>query len=891
MSSSRRARSNAGSISPSRPGGLQAGQLPWWLPAALYVTATVVLFAEFIFSDAMLYGADTIQAGGYMARAYLAERLAAGDFPLWGTRQYGGIPFFESLSGGDAIYPTSLLYLVTEPYRAVGWKLVLHVLAGGFFMHGWVRSLGLDRRAAAVAGLAWLLAPAIVTLVLPGNDGKLMVASLAPLVFWGAESVMRRPSARSGAGLAGAVALTCLTTQFQTSYFLFGSVGAYAIFRTVQKWRKGATGARRFYPAMVFLGSALLGGGLAAFQLLPAASYVGEASRRTATTVDASPEAARAYSSSWSLHPEEAVALVVPEFVGNSAADAAWGDGTYWGRNSVKLNHEYVGVTVLTLALFGLVGAWARAGKGPRNRRKGPRHGQGGSGAGARAEQGTGRRKGGPSLAVSPLGTSPGLRWFMAGMALIWLLFALGAHTPVWRLFYEVVPGISLFRAPSLAAFLVSFGATTLLAVGVDDLVRAKPSPGAFLTSTTGRALLGMVALLLLGLILQSSGALERFWTTVVNPEAGADATASAALARLEPFTTRGFGIALVLAGLVAATLWAVLEGKVSATVAVVVAAGLISLDLGRVDRAFIRNFDFHAWAAPDANTRFLADEKERVPPFRVADLRGSIQNVEYAMHGQDLVGGHHPNDLARYRQLLGLAGSEMAGANTNHPNVLRMLNVKYFVWPLERAGRPPYEGAQALSTARGGAEAVYAYPGLEKAWVVGSATVLEDDEAVLARILSGDFDPARELVVSRPAPEFVGALGDVSDEAATEAAGVVAWEAADADYRRLRVTLDRPGALIVSENWFPGWVAEVDGAPAEVHRVNVTLQAIALPSAGEHVIELRYTAPTVARALRISAVSALAVGLMLAAPLLARARRRRPKTKTPKASEAGDST
>ena len=880
MSNSRRARSKAGPANPARTGGIQAGELPWWLPAALYVGATVVLFAEFIFSDAMLYGGDTIQAGGYMARAYLAERLAAGDFPLWGTRQYGGIPFFESLSGGDAIYPTSLLYLVSEPYRAVGWKLVLHVLAGGFFMHGWVRSLGLDRRAAATAGLAWLLAPAIVTLVLPGNDGKLMVASLAPLVFWGAESVMRRPSARSGAGLAGAVALTCLTTQFQTSYFLFGSVGAYAVFRTVQKWRRGATGARRFYPAAVFLGSALLGGGLAAFQLLPAASYVGEASRRVATTVDASPEEARAYSSSWSLHPEEAVALVVPEFVGNSAADAAWAEGTYWGRNAVKLNHEYVGVTVLTLALFGLAGAWVRTGKGSRKGRKGPRNRQGASGKGARAEQGERPGRG---------GASSGLRWFMAAMALIWLLFALGAHTPVWRLFYEFVPGISLFRAPSLAAFLVSFGATTLLAVGVDDLVRAKPSPGAFLAGARGRALLAVVALLLLGLILQSSGALERFWTTVVHPGAGADAQASAALARLEPFATRGFGIALVLAGLVATTLWAVMEGKASATVAVVVAAGLIALDLGRIDRAFVRNFDFHAWAAPDANTRFLADQKERAPPFRVADLRGSIQNVEYAMHGQDLVGGHHPNDLARYRQLLGLAGSEVSGANTNHPNVLRMLNVKYVVWPLGRAGRPPWEGAQALSTTAGGGEAVYAYPGLEKAWVVRSATVVDDDEAALARVLSRDFDPAKEAVVSRPAPEFFEALVPPSAEEAAEAVGSVVWQEAEADYRRMRVTLERPGALIVSENWFPGWVAEVDGGPAEVHRVNVTLQAIALPTAGEHLVELRYTAPTVTRALRVSVASALAVGLMLATPLLARVLGRRPKTL--KAPQTGDST
>lgn len=840
----------------TRSAGPGGRPLPWWVPAALYVAATLALFAEFVFSDLMLYGLDTIGAGGYMARAYFAEQLASGDFPLWGTRQYGGIPFLEALSGGDAIYPTSLLFYVAEPYRVVGWKLVLHVLAGGFFMHGWVRSLGLDRRAATVAGLAWTLAPVMVTLTLPGNDGKLMVAALAPLVFWGAESVMRRPSGRSAAGLAGAVALTCLTTQFQTAYFLFLSVGAYAAFRTVQRWRAGAKGARRFFPAAVFLGSALLGGGMAAFQLLPAAGYVTEASRRTATTVDASPEDARAYSSSWSLHPEEALSLVVPEFVGNSVADAEWGDGTYWGRNAIKFNHEYVGVTVLALAVFGLAGARRRGrGRGP-GKKRGPGKGRG---SGPRKGQGE------PSS-----GASPGLRWFMAAMGLIWLLFALGAHTPVWRLFYEVVPGVSLFRAPALAAFLVSFGATTLLAAGVDDLARGKPSPGAFLAGARGRALLAVAGLLLLGLVLQSSGALERFWTAAIHPDAAADPRASAALARLEPFVTRGFGIALALAGATIAVLWAALEGKASATVAAAVLAGLVALDLGRIDRAFVTTFDFHEWAAPDANARFLAGRKERDAPFRVADMRGSIQEVEYAMHGQDLVGGHHPNDLARYRQLLDLAGSEVASPNARDPNVLRMLNVKYVVWSLAWAG-DPYEGAEPLSTTAAGDEAVYAYPGLERAWVAGSATVVDDDEAALARILSRDFDPAREAIVSEPGPAFARTLAALFAEDGGDATSSVVWEAAGQDYRRMRVTTDRPGLLIVSENWFPGWEAHVGGEPAEVHRANLTLQAVALPSAGEHVVELRYTAPTVVRALRVSVASALGVGLMLALPGLLR--------------------
>ncbi len=797
----------------------RGGDLPRWLPAALYLVVTAILFRAFIFSDQMLYGEDTLGLG-YMARAFLAERLAVGDIPLWAPRLLGGVPMFEALSGGDAIHPASLLYFVSEPYRALGWKLVLHVLLGGFFMYGWARSLGLGRAAATIGGLAWLMAPVIVTLVLPGNDGKLMVASLAPLVFWAAEAVLRSPSGRSAAGLAGAVALTCLVTQFQTAWFLFGSVGAYALFRAVQQGvergrgkKGGASLALARYG--VFLGASLLGGGIAAVQLLPAGQYVTESSRRIATTVEATPEERLAYASSWSLHPEEAVSLVVPEFAGNSAADADWGRGTYWGRNAFKLNHEYLGVTVATLALFGLLGRDRRA-----------------------------------------------LRRFMAGLSLIWLLFALGTHTPVWRIFYEAVPGISIFRVPSLAAFLVSFGATTLLAFGIDDLVRASPARGAFLSGRRGRALAGFVALLLIGLLLQSSGALARIWMTTIYGDAGE--RSHAALAAATPFVTRGFGIAFLLAGLTTLALWLAREGRIRTMPALAAIALLVAIDLGRIDGAFIRTLDFHGWAAADANVRFLQERRDAEAPFRVADLRGNDQSVDLAMHGLDLVAGHHPNDLARYRTLLGLQGSGRAGANTRHPNVLRMMNVRYLLWPEEAAGGPPYAGAERLSSAgtASGLQAVYRYPGLGRAWLVERAQVVEDDEAALARILAPDFDPAREAVLAAaPGVALEGGAGQ----------GTVAWERFDPDRRELRVSTSGPALLVVSENWFPGWVAEVDGETAPVRRANLTLQAVEIPGPGEHRLTLRFTAPTVASALRVTLAS-LAIALALLAASLLRA-------------------
>ncbi len=798
-------------------------RVPGWLPPGIFLLTIAVLFGEFIFSDRMLYGEDSF-ALGYMARAYFAEQLQRGDFPLWNPRLLGGIPFIEALAAGDSVYPTSLLYFISEPYRALGWKLVLHVLAGGFFMYGWTRSLGLGRSAATLSGLAWLMAPVVVTLVLPGNDGKLMVAALAPLVFWAVESLFRKPSGRAGAALAGAVALTCLTTQFQTAYFLFLSVGAYAVFRTTWILRGRSTtlgtegkrfargGARAVFPLALFLGSALVGAGLAAFQLLPAARYVAESSRRTTTTVEASPEEALAYSRSWSLHPEEVFGMVVPEFVGSSAAEVNGVQGTYWGRNALKLNHEYLGVTVLVFAVFALFG----------------------------------RRK-------------RGIRGFMFCLGGLWLLFALGAHTPVWRVFYEVVPGIRLFRVPAVAAFLVSFGVTTLFAFGVDDLVRGSRSAGSFFRDARGRALLVLFGLFFLGFLCQSSGFLERIWMTLVYPDASP--RSAAVLAALSPAITRGFGIALLLGALSVGLIWAVVEGRVPVIAALAVLAGLVAVDLGRVDRTFIRTFDFHMWAAPTANTRFLGEQRENEPPFRVSDLRGNDQNVEFAMFGLDLVAGHHPNDLARYRKLLGLEGSRRLGANTRHPNILRMLNVKYLVWPEETAGGPPFPGARVLSTAGtpSGAETVYAYPGLDRAWVVGTAVPMDDDSA-LARILSPDFNPGREAILA-PTAQAKALRSGVG--------GLVVWEANEPDYRRLRVRSDGPGLLVVSENWFPGWIAEVNGESVPVHRVNLTLQAVEIPEAGEHRVTLRFTAPSVRSALRITGASAVAVVFMLLASFL----------------------
>jgi uncharacterized membrane protein YfhO len=47
-------------------------------------------------------------------------------------------------------------------------------------------------------------------------------------------------------------------------------------------------------------------------------------------------------------------------------------------------------------------------------------------------------------------------------------------------------------------------------------------------------------------------------------------------------------------------------------------------------------------------------------------------------------------------------------------------------------------------------------------------------------------------------------------------------------------------GLLIVSDNWYPGWRAEVDGRAAEIWKVNTVIRGVVV-NAGKHTVAMRY--------------------------------------------------
>jgi hypothetical protein len=157
---------------------------------------------------------------------------------------------------------------------------------------------------------------------------------------------------------------------------------------------------------------------------------------------------------------------------------------------------------------------------------------------------------------------------------------------------------------------------------------------------------------------------------------------------------------------------------------------------------------------------------------------------------------------------------------------------------------------------------AVYENPdALPRAFVVHRIASLTDEQ-FYAGLDRGSLDPGRVAAVTRPPPaELAAALLDASGSTTT----TVNVTSAKLDEIDLQAELSRPGLLVVSNVWYPGWQAMVDGEPTSIERVDAVFQGVYLP-AGEHRIRLVFEPASLRIGLALAGFAAiLAVGAIVA--------------------------
>ncbi|MCP4705954.1 MAG: YfhO family protein, partial [candidate division Zixibacteria bacterium] len=245
----------------------------------ILLIGVVILFSDFIFSDKMLKGSDTINAGIFFRHFYVEYFNNFGSVPVWNPYIFGGMPFVDAFHG-DTYYPLSVLKFFGDFYRALGLNLVIHIFLAGIFMFFTAREFNLSKTAATVSGIAYAFAGYLVSLVAPGHDGKIFVTTLFPLTILFLERAFDRKPFLNFTLLGLVIGVIILSPHPQLSYYALWAIALYGLFRLVNIFLQTKSVIKVITPGSLLIYSVVIGLLISAIQFYPGYVYTTEYSPR-----------------------------------------------------------------------------------------------------------------------------------------------------------------------------------------------------------------------------------------------------------------------------------------------------------------------------------------------------------------------------------------------------------------------------------------------------------------------------------------------------------------------------------------------------------------------------------------------------------------------------------
>lgn len=143
----------------------------------------------------------------------------------------------------------------------------------------------------------------------------------------------------------------------------------------------------------------------------------------------------------------------------------------------------------------------------------------------------------------------------------------------------------------------------------------------------------------------------------------------------------------------------------------------------------------------------------------------------------------------------------------------------------------------------------------LPRAYIVGKSRIVPDGEETLKLLSSAAFSPKDEVILSdgMPQPEHAD-----SKPASRRSNAII--DLLEPEEIRISTQLDGDGFLVLTDQYYPGWEATVDGAPVRIFRANYLFRSVPL-TAGKHKVVFRYRPKSFRLGIALSVGSLLLFG------------------------------
>lgn len=774
-----------------------------WLSLLCLVLATGYLHREVLFGGAM-YHMDDAADNYYPARVAFRRALREGTLPAWERGSFCGWPLLADPYYGF-FYPLNFVFYLGprrgEPPAGdaagvafgLGRSAALHMLLGGIGMLLFLRRR-LSPAAALLGALSFSLSSFLVVRI--RHIIFIQLAAWLPWLLLGIELYLLSRRRAPLVLCSVATAMVFIVGAHSLLHFAVLLLLGYVLGRLIDETQGTPARLRALWQAGApLLLAALLGSLAAAVALLPTLASMPHTSRALGTDYQF------ASSYAWPAW-RYAQTLLMPDMLGpGETRGAPWlGKWNHW-----ELCGYYQGAAMLLLALLG---AFTPA---------------------------PGRRSRADRLLLLLLGLGA-------------VLTALGDRGPLHPFLFRHLPLYAALRCPSRALFVLVVAVPILGAYGAEWLLgQARPLLGRF----DGRWRLGagvLLAALGLGLALLQAQRLEE------HPGEGP---------RLLWFHLAQAHLIAALGVLLAIVLLRHVAGIVPAAALLLVCAATAA-DQVPIDRGYLQprapdfaygteRFSAVEWllgelgrqrAAGQVEDRFTNDPRG---PFRLNSSGETFGFENAAGYGSVLVWRYsnflyilnHGEPYPHRRLRDDLAAATLWQLDSP---LVDLLTVRYLLGPerpsgkwIERfhpaPGAPPHAAHEPYWDPRINVyENTQVMPRAFVAYHVERAATERDEAQALSR---PDFDPHRLVILGGAAPVPLAADGARPFTPATilvrQRHRMVIDAQADAD-----------GVLVLSDAYYPGWSATVDGRPAPILPADLALRAVPL-AAGRHRVEMRY--------------------------------------------------
>lgn len=390
--------------------------------------------------------------------------------------------------------------------------------------------------------------------------------------------------------------------------------------------------------------------------------------------------------------------------------------------------------------------------------------------------------------------------WLLLGTSAFSLLFALGENFFLFKIFYEFVPGFSKFRIPARMGIFLTFSTSLLSAFSLQALLYEQLHAKRQQILRNLILAAGAAGIVLAGLVL--SGTFAGSLTAAQFAQVAAEVKSS---------TLSAVFILLVVVTL----LFALIRQKLGRF------AGIMLVGVFFVDMYIFGGEQNNGRMNPGDYFRQRADLVEFFRKDGANELfRVNSRNARGLLPGWDRNQGMVDRifTMEGYTPLA-LARAYAPFASNDHS--FDLLNVKYKTVFDEQSGQ------QRLveHTTR-----------MPRAFVLYNIHVPLSEQELLDYLKSPDFNH-RTTAVLEAEPE----------RRITPPAATPEWRARITNYTNNEIIIDastsHDGILVLSEIFYPGWKAYVNGTETAVHRANYNLRSLILP-AGQHTVVVRFESP-----------------------------------------------